>query len=164
MMFSDQIMTTLISAFSALSIVLIKDIILQKQQEQRSNRRTLLQARIEQAYAPLEFLAYQIVRTDDTTNREHLTTEIEKVLRYRSYLLSEATVSAFYVLLENTNEGSRLLQEHFYTEFLELKATYYRLWDTEEHARQQKTLTNNRPTDNYLGGTSTQLLGGHTWD
>jgi hypothetical protein len=162
-MFSNEIMTALISMLSALGIVVIKDIVLRKRQERRFNQRTLLQARIEHAYGPLEFLAYHFINTEDTDKQERLATEIKDVLRHRSHLLSEPTASAFYVLLENPNAGASLLDKHFYTEYLALKAKYYKFWDTKQDIGQQ-THSSNRVTDNYVGGKFLPVAEGAEYD
>lgn len=128
MILSDEVIVAFIGVFSALGVMLIKDVIIRAAIEHRIGQRSLLQARLERAYVPLEYLAFMLLRTDDPGQKKQLTHDIGAILRQHGHLLSEQSLSAFYTLIEDTNAGVHLLQQSFYIECLSLKNSYYRLW------------------------------------
>lgn len=134
MTLAPEIITAVIGVLSALAIVVVRDVLLQGSSERRRARQQLLQARIEHAYAPLEFLSYTLFNTDQSDQKVQLRQNIASILCHRGYLLSEESASAFYVLLEDETTGAELLEQHFVPEFTSLKNDYYRLWYTPQTA------------------------------
>jgi len=130
MILSNEVLVALISVSSTLLVIAIKDVALGIRLERRRSQRSLLKDRIEQAYAPLEYAIFTYLRSDDVTLKLQLARDINDILRTRSYLLSEQTTSALYVLLEDENAGANLLQTHFAGEYAALKEAYYRMWYT----------------------------------
>jgi hypothetical protein len=128
MQIPPEALGALISAFSVLLVFALRDVALQTTAERQAARRKLLQLRIEQAYAPLEFLIYRMLRTDDPRQREGYVRDIELILRRSSHLPSEQVTSALYTLLDDPEAGAALLQPHFFDEFDALKQQFYASW------------------------------------
>jgi len=128
MQIPPDVLSALIGACSALLVIALRDGALRAAAERHSSHRKLLQLRIEQAYAPLEFLIYCTLHTDDQRKKEAHTRDIELILRHHSHLLSEQVISALYTLLDDPDTGAALLQPHFSDEFAALKQQFYASW------------------------------------
>ena len=155
-MLAPEILTAVIGAVSAFVMMAIRDVVMSIAKERRIGQRHLLQRQIEQAYAPLEYLVVTLLRTDDPAQKASLVTEIGTILRQHSYLLSERTVSALYTLLDDEAAGAHLLNQHFFTEFEELKRIYYRTWFIS--SRQQPRLRWSLKRPEPQGGVNLQAL------
>jgi len=134
MILTPEVITALISVFSALSIVIFKDVVLSAVNERRNSQRALLQMRLEQAYTPLAHLAFILLQTDSSGTKAQTRQDIALVLRNYRHLLSEQAAAAFYTLLEDENTGAYLLQQYFQPELSYLKEEYYHRWHS--HYRQ----------------------------
>lgn len=145
---SSQVIAAIIGVAGTLAVFLIKDIILYTATERRKSRRELLQARLEHAYVPLEHLSFMLIRTDDPQSRAQLTEEINTILRQYGHLLSEQSLSAFYLLLDDTNAGADMLQHSFYAECAHLKDSYYEMWYSRREALAQTQGPTSNQTDN----------------
>lgn len=128
MQIPPEALSALISAFSVILVFALRDGVLRATTERHAARRKLLQLRIEQAYAPLEFLIYRMVHTDAPGQREACARTIELILQRHSHLLSEQVTSALYTLLDDSEAGAALLQSHFFDEFDALKRQFYASW------------------------------------
>lgn len=130
MALSNEVLVAIIGVLSALSVVLIKDIFFQSWTSQYNRRRSLLQRRLEYAYVPLEYLSFMLLRSSDQHQRERLLEEIGGILRQHGHLLSEETLSAFYILIDNVDVGASHIQSTFIKECAELKQAYFKLSNT----------------------------------
>jgi hypothetical protein len=128
MTLTDGVITTLISVLSAVATVMLKDILLATLSQRRSDQRTLLLTRVEQAYSPLEYLVFRLLNTDVPEQKEAAIEEICTILRNHGHLLSAQTAAAFYTLIGDEQTGALLLKDHFYDELTQLKEDYYRKW------------------------------------
>ncbi len=155
-MFVPGILTALIGAISAFCIMAVRDVAMNILKERRTGRQYLLQCQIEQAYAPLEYLVIMLLQAEEAAQKASLIAEIGLLLRQHSYLLSERTVSAVYTLLDDEEAGAYFLQQHFFTEFEELKRLYYRAWFVSSRARIQWHWPFHRSTPQ--GGVNFQTL------
>jgi hypothetical protein len=123
---APEIMTALITAMGTLVAIGLKDILVSTTTERRARRRQLVERQIELAYAPLEYLIFALLHAEDDKRKTGLRDEIGLILRHYSYLLSEQTVSALYVLLRDEESGIDLLH-HFVAEFDGLRQGYYQM-------------------------------------
>lgn len=122
---SNEIIVALIGVMSALSVVVMKDIVWSSLSTRFNRRRALLQVRLEHAYVPLEYLFFSLLRANDG-DQERLLSEIGTILKNHGHLLSESSLSAFYCLLDDIDTGVLLLQSTFVSECVHLKQQYYR--------------------------------------
>ena len=116
MILSNEILVALIGLISALSVILIRDIALRAINERTSSRRALLRMQLEQAYSPLEYLSYRLLQDTCPDTVDRVAKEIGHILQKHGHLLSEKSLSAFYVLMDDRNNGAQLLQESFVSE------------------------------------------------
>lgn len=128
---SPIIIAAVIGAVSTIMLVLIKDIGLHYATERVIRQRWLLKHQIEQAYGPLEYLIFALLRAEDEQAKTRIQAEISAILRQYSYLLSEPVTSALFLLLDDEEGGVLLLQPQFDNEFDMLKKAYYRMLSTQ---------------------------------
>ena len=123
---SDEIIAALIGAGSALVVIIIKDIVLDLLSKRNELRTQLISQRIEKAYAPLDYLLY-IFETNDS-KREGVREEINNILKQYGYLLTEKTLSGFYILVdgENADISNSDTVNRFIHEYKNLRRTFYK--------------------------------------
>jgi hypothetical protein len=125
---APEVLSALIGVGGVLLGFLLRDVAIRTVMEQRSTQRKLLQVRIEQAYAPLEFLIYRLLHTENPRQKEAYAHDIGAILKHHSHLLSEQIVSALYTLLDDPDTGAALLEPRFFEEFDALKRQFYKSW------------------------------------
>lgn len=124
-MISEEITSALIGAGSALLVMLIKDFIISLLTQRKERRKQLITQRIEKIYAPLDYLLY-LFETDDT-EKETAREEIKATLKQYGYLLTEKTLSGFYILVdgESTEMFDSDTVERFVQEYRQLREAFY---------------------------------------
>ena len=124
-MISEQIISALIGAGSALLVMLIKDFIISLLTQRKERRKQLITQRIEKVYASLDYLLY-LFETDDT-EKETAREEIKTILKQYGYLLTEKTLSGFYILVDGENTGvfDSDTVERFVQEYRQLREAFY---------------------------------------
>jgi hypothetical protein len=128
MSLTPDVLSAVIGACGALLVVLFRDGALHMAQQRWERRRELVQLRIEQAYAPVEFAVHRVLHAHEPQQIERHIRAIEHVLRHHSHLLSEPVISALYTFIDDPDAGAGLLKAHFFTEFAALKREFAASW------------------------------------
>lgn len=148
-----EVTVALLSMGSAAMVVVLEHLVVRLLNERRGERRALIGQRLEKVYVPLEHLAVLWLQASDDEVLAQVRADIDALLRQHSHLLTEASVSAFYTLLEDRNVGACLLQQSFALESAALKQAYYRHW----HSRRDivaDTSRCNSPSDTIVEASS----------
>jgi hypothetical protein len=121
-----EIVSALIGACSALTVMLIKDLVIAYFQDRRENKLTLTQERLEKAYVPLYSLIYYLtVSTQEIAEKSK--TEIVELLKRHGHLLSPQTLSGLHILVEGIDENDTETIRRFDQEYAALRDAFYRL-------------------------------------
>jgi DNA-directed RNA polymerase subunit L len=118
------IVAALIGSATTLIVLLIRDVILKRQQAYRE----LIRRRLEDVYTPLNHLIYTVITSDQSKAVENARAEILTILEEHGHLLTKQTLVVLYVLtdedmpVEAIGDGVK----QFIQEYETLRATFYK--------------------------------------
>jgi pantothenate kinase len=120
---SNEVIAAWIGAGSALLVVIIKDIIITWLSQRSDLKRQLITQRIEKIYAPLDHLLYLLETSDQ--KKKAACEEIRAILKQYGYLLTEKTLSGFYILTDGDDAVISDTTKRFIQEYKQLRTTFY---------------------------------------